>query len=146
MPDYSHVVVLTANDLTQTTVNTLQSFTAFALKAGDQIKRVTWYLKRAFENTLDAAFNSATISIGDNAAVTTHLAAAEANVNGTEIIWRTGNTVVLYTAADIFKITVNSMAAKALNDINRGELLIFVSLTRVKNVADAVASTQLSKT
>jgi hypothetical protein len=145
-PGYTHVAIITADDLTQATANTAQTITLLALKAGDQIMRVLWHLIRAFENTADAAFNSDTVSVGDTAAVTTHLAAAEANVNGTEIIYRTGNTVVLYTAADILTVTFNSMAAKSLVNLNRGELRLFFALARVKNVSDAMPSTQIAKT
>lgn len=145
-PTFTHVAIITADDLTQATANTLQTITLCALAAGDVVQRVMWYLRRAFENTADAAFNSDTVSVGDTAAVTTHLAAAEANINGTEIIWRTGNTAVLYTAADVLTVTINSMAAKSLVNINRGELLLFFSLSRVKFAVDAIASSQIAKT
>jgi hypothetical protein len=145
-PGYTHVAVITADDLTQATANTAQTITLFALKVGDIVKRIGWYLRVPFQNTADAAFNSDTVSVGDTAAVTTHLAAAEANLNGTEIIWRTGVVNVLYTAADILTVTFNSMAAKSLLNLNRGELILFISLERMKDVADAMASTQISKT
>ena len=145
MPGYTHVVIITADDLTTTATNTAQAFTV-ALKTGDQILRMAWYLITPFQNTGDAAFNSDTISLGDNASATTHLSAAEANANGTYVTWRTGNTVVLYTAADTFKITVNSMTGKALNNINRGELRIFVAICRIKNVSDAMPAVSISKT
>jgi len=142
----THVAILTADDLTQTVVATLQTFTLCALQPGDIIRKTAWYLRVPFQNTLDAAFNTTTVSMGDTAAVTTHLAAAEANLNGTEIIWRVGSVVVLYTAADILTVTFNSMAAKALSSINRGELLLFFALERLKFVADAIASTVIAKT
>ena len=143
---FTHVAIITADDLTQATANTLQTITIIALAAGDVIRKVLWYLRVPFQNTADAAFNSDTISVGDTAAVTTHLAAAEANLNGTEIIWRIGSTAVLYTAADGLTITINSMAAKSLVNINRGELFLLFALERSKYVIDGVASSQIAKT
>jgi hypothetical protein len=145
-PGFTHVAIITADDLKQATANTAQTITLFALAAGDVVKRIGWYLRVPFQNTADAAFNTTTASVGDTAAVTTHLAAAETNLNGTEIIWRTGVVNVLYTAADIFTITFNAMAAKSLVNLNRGELILFVSLERMKYVADAVASSSIAKT
>ena len=107
--------------------------------------RVFWYLRRAFENTADAAFNSDTISVGDDAGVATHLAAQEANINGTEIIYATGNTVVLYTAASNLKVTVNSMAAKSLSNLNRGELLLLFGFSRLKEIGNGVPAPRYAK-
>lgn len=146
LPGSTHVCVITADDLTQTATNTAQVLTVCALNAGDSVRAFDWDLRVPFQNTGDAAFNSDTISIGDDASATQYAAAAEANANGTFVTWRTGSTVVLYTAASHILVTVNSMAAKALNNINRGELLIFFTLRRMKNVADAMASTQIAKT
>lgn len=145
-PGFTHIGIITADDLTQATANTLQTLTLATIAAGDQIQRVKWYLRVPFQNTADAAFNSDTISVGDTAAVTTHLSAAEANLNGTEIIWRTGNTTVGYTAADVLTVTINSMAAKSLVDINRGELILLISLCRPTFVINAIASSQIAKT
>ena|SRR5439155_14152665 len=145
-PGYTHVGIITADDLTQATANTLQTITFTALRAGDAVLGVFWYLKTPFRNTADAAFNSDTISLGDTAAVTTHLTAAEANANGTFVTFRLGTTGVLYTAADILTVTINSMAAKSLVNINRGELLVFYRLSRVKDSGDALAATAIAKT
>lgn len=140
MLGFSHVGVVTADDLTQATAAAAQTLQFAALAPGDQILRVAWYLKTPFQNTADAAFNATTVSVGDVAAVTTHLAAAETNVNGTEIIWRAGNTAVLYTAVDKFAVTFNSMAAKALASLNRGELHIYAAISRLKAVSDAIGA------
>jgi hypothetical protein len=144
-PGYTHIAEVTAEDLTNATLAAAQTITLAPLRAGDQMIRVFWYLKRPFENTADAAFNTTTVSVGDTALVTTHLAAAEANVNGTEIIYRTGNTTVLYTAADILTVTFNSMAAKALASINRGDLVLLFGISRLKELGDSLASPRYAK-
>ena len=79
-------------------------------------------------------------------AVGTHLAAAEVNVNGTEIIWRSGNTAVLYTAADKFAATFSAPAAgKSVAMLNKGELHVFVAISRLKAISDAVSASIISK-
>jgi hypothetical protein len=144
-PGYTHICEITADDLTQVTVAAAQTITVSTFNAGDQMIRVFWYLKRPFENTADAAFNATTVSVGDTAAVTTHLVAAEANLNGTEIIYRTGNTTVLYTAADILTVTFNSMAAKALVNLNRGDLVLLFGRSRLRELGDSLASPRYTK-
>jgi hypothetical protein len=138
---FTHVGVVTADDLTQTTVTTAQLITfTTGIVAGDQVVRVGWYLKLPFQNTLVGADNATTASVGDTAAVGTHLAPAVVNVNGTEIIWRAGNTAVLYTAGD--KLTANFIptTGSALSALNRGELHIYFALSRLKAISDAIGA------
>lgn len=139
-PGFTHVGVVTADDLTATTVTVAQLIQFCALVAGDQVLRVGWNLRLPFQNTAVPADNATTASVGDTAAVGTHLAPAVVNVNGTEIIWRAGNTAVLYTAAD--KLTVNFIptTGSALASLNRGELHVFFSLSRLKQISDAIGA------
>jgi hypothetical protein len=84
--------------------------------------------------------------VGDTALVTTHLAAAEANINGTEIIYRTGNTTVLYTAADILTVTFLPVtAAKNCLSLNRGDLILLFGISRLKEIGDGVAAPRYAK-
>jgi len=138
------VIVITANDLTQATANTAQTFDAFALLAGDIIAKAIGVPVVPFQNTADAAFNSDTVSIGDTGSGTRHTAATEANANGT-FLRVMGNTAFLYTAADKLRITVNSMAAKSLVNLNRGEYHAFISLVRSDDVSKAIARTAATK-
>ena len=144
LPGFTHVIVITANDLTQATANTAQTFDAFALLAGDIIAKAIGDPVVPFQNTGDAAFNSDTVSIGDTGSGTRHTAATEANANGSYAKVQ-GNTAFLYTAADKLRITVNSMAAKSLANLNRGEYHAFVSLVRTGDVSRAIARTQPTK-
>jgi len=144
-PGYTHLCEVTADDLTQATVATAQTITVSTFNAGDQMIRVFWYLKKSFQNTADAAFNTTTVSVGDTALVTTHLAAAETNTNGSFVTYRTGNTLVLYTAADILTVTFNAMAAKALSSINRGDLVLLFGRSRLKELGDSIASPRYAK-
>ncbi len=144
LPGFTHVIVITANDLTQATANTAQTFDAFALLAGDIIAKAIGVPVVPFQNTADAAFNSDTVSIGDTGSGTRHTAATEANANGT-FLRVMGNTAFLYTAADKLRITVNSMAAKSLVNLNRGEYHAFISLVRSDDVSKAIARTSPTK-
>jgi hypothetical protein len=144
IPGFTHIAIITANDLTQTTVATAQAFTLCGVKAGDILYRAIGEPVVPFQNTLDAAFNSDTVSLGDTGLATRHLAATEANQNGT-FLKVMGNTPYLYTAADSLIATVNSMAAKALNNINRGEYHFLFCLTRSRLISDAVVRTGPTK-
>jgi hypothetical protein len=127
------------------TVTTAQLFQFAALAAGDQVLRVAWYLRVPFQNTAIGADNATTASVGDVAAVGTHLPPAIVNVNGTEIIWRAGNTAVLYTAADKFAVNFIPTTGSALSALNRGELHVFVAVSRLKYISDAVAASSITK-
>jgi len=145
-PGFTHVAIVTADDLTTSTANTTQTITLATLQAGDQVQRVKWYLKTPFQDTTSAGNDATTASVGDSAAVTTFLAAGETNLNGTELIWRTFNTVVAYTAGDFITVTFTPKTTTNLNAINRGELLLFFSIFRPTFVAQAISATAISKT
>ena len=144
MPGYTHVAIVTADDLTQVTAAAAQAITLCALKKGDIILRAIGDPVDPFRNTADAAFNSDTVSLGDSGSATRHLAATEANLNGTylKVI---GNTAFLYTAVDSLILTVNSMAGKSLVNINRGEYHAFFALCRSSFVSNAIARKGIAK-
>lgn len=144
VPGFTHVIVITANDLTQAVVATAQTFDVFALLAGDIIAKAIGVPVVPFRDASDATFNSDTVSIGDTGLATRHTAATESNGNGTFLRVQ-GNTSFLYTAADKLRITVNSMVAKALVNIDIGEYHAFVSLVRTDDVSKAIARTGMNK-
>jgi len=144
-PGFTHLGVITADDLTQGTASAAQSITLCALKKYDVILRVLGVPFVPFQNTLDAAFNSDTVSVGDGAGAASLAAAVEANANGS--FGRSlGSTAKLYTAADNLIVVVNSMAAKSLSSINRGEYHVFFALNRSDEVSNALARARISKT
>jgi hypothetical protein len=142
-PGFTHVAIITANDLTQATAAAAQVFSVCGVKAGDIIYRSVGVPVVPFQNTLDAGFNSDTVSFGDATLITQHFAATEANNAGPLRIM--GNTAVLYTAANTLQIGVNSMAAKSLANINRGEYHVFFCLSRTDDVSKAIARTGPTK-
>jgi hypothetical protein len=147
MPAFTHVFIVTANDLTQTTAATAQTFNVCGVLAGDILYRAIGVPVVPFQvggTTPDAAFNSDTVSFGDTGSVARHLAATEANANGT-FLRVIGNTVYLYPAADTLQVTVNSMAAKSLSNLNRGEYHVFFALCRSDRISNSIARTSPTK-
>jgi hypothetical protein len=144
-PGFSHIGIITTEDLTQATVAAAQTITLAPINAGDVVLRVFWRLRAPFQQTTDATFNSDTISVGDSASITTYLTAAEANLNGAYVTYRFSGTAVLYTANDNILVTVNSMAAKALVNLNRGELHLFFGLARLKGISDSAPLPKYNK-
>jgi|SRR5262245_12184120 len=144
MPGYTHIAIVTADDLTQATAAAAQVINLCGLKKGDMIQRAIGDPVVPFQATGDAAFNSDTVSLGDTGSATRHLAATEANANGT-FLKVAGNTAFLYTAADTLQLTVNSMAAKSLVNINRGEYHAFFALCRSSDVSNAIARKGIAK-
>jgi hypothetical protein len=148
-PGFTHVARITADDLTQATVATAQTIDLATLAKNDIILRVAGYIRVPFQNTLDSpGFNSTTVSIGDTSGVAALAVAGEANANGTFV--NTLGTVLtggkLYTAADTLRVTFNSMAGKALANLNRGEYYVFAAICRLAEVANAMAAARISKT
>ena len=136
----THTFTIDADDLTETTVNTAQTITICSLKAGDIIGKIAWRAKTFLQDASDSAFNSTTMSVGDDSAVTTHIAAIQVNINGTEVRQGFSNTAVHYSAANHITVTFNAMAAKKLSDIDVGEIEFFFQLYRPSVIEQSVGS------
>jgi hypothetical protein len=138
---YTHVASITADDLTTTTNSTSQTILIATLAIGDAIGKVATRVKTSFQDVSDAAFNTTAITVGDTAnAVNNHITSQETNVNGTVVVEKFSNTLVgPYTAADKIAITFNAMAAKNLNNIDKGEIEVFFQLQRIKQLEQAMA-------
>jgi hypothetical protein len=143
-PGFTHVAVITANDLTSTTLAAAQAFDICAVKAGDIIYRAIGDPVVPFQKAGDATFNTNLVSFGDTGSTTRHLAATEANENLAELKVM-GNTAYLYAANDTLRITVASQTGRSLSEINRGEYHVFFSLCRTSYVSNAVARTSPTK-
>jgi hypothetical protein len=113
-----------------------------AVAASDIIKRVEYHLTTPFQNTADAAFNSDTVSLGDATTATRFINASEANLNGTEVLDVFPGAVenVIYTAAGQLQLTLNSMAAKSISNLNRGQAYILFHIDRAAGDARSKAT------
>jgi hypothetical protein len=107
------------------------------IRAGDVIKAVQLHLTTPFQNTADAAFNSDTLSFGDTTTATRFINASEANVNGTEVlnVIPGAATNAIYTAAGQLILTLNSMAAKSLSNLNRGQFYLLINIDHTTDPA-----------
>lgn len=114
-----------------------------AIPAGTIIKRVLLHLTTAFKDASDAAFNSTTVSLGDSGSATRFLNAVQINENGTEVINTTPGATedYVYTAADQLVLTINSMAAKSISDLDVGRFYIELEIYEPNNKLTEIAFT-----
>jgi hypothetical protein len=145
---FTHQLVMTANDLTMVTVNTAQSFNIAALPVGSIIDRALTRLVTPFKDVSDAAFNLTPISVGDTGSATRFCNAQELNENGTEITAPISTLIATpapYAAGQFLTASFGSMAAKALKDIDVGEVHVFINLIDAKKLSDLQMATPLTK-
>lgn len=137
MDGFTHIATVTAGDLTQATANTAQTLDHGPIPLGSNAQ-VEVRLKTPFENPSDAAFNSTTVSAGDEDSTTSLLAAQQVNKNGAFITVARGALSAVYAADKTFRTTWSSMAAKNLNALTKGQLdIVFknvnpIPITNVK--------------
>lgn len=103
----------------------------------DIIKQCLCHLTVPFENTADSALNNTTISLGlVTGGVAALIAAFQANVNGTEVIDTIPGVatpavpIVNTTANNQVTLTFNSMAAKTVSNLNKGQAYILIEVQR----------------
>lgn len=120
---------ITHADLTETTADTAQAIELFSLPANHAIGAVQVRLRTAFKDASDAAFNTTTMSVGHSTDPDAWLTASETNENGTEVPLvrevKASGGIASQSAATTVNATFNAMAAKALNDIDTGQVDIF---------------------
>lgn len=133
---FNYRIKLTSDDLTETTANTAQVFEVLSVKAGSLVTSVAAYLETDFADASDSGFNSTAITVGDGSDPDRFLASMQVNTNGTEVDAKGGanTTPYAYTASDTIDITVNSMSAKSLSDIDTGELIVLVGLVELSDL------------
>jgi len=113
-----------------------------AFKASDILRRVELHLTTPFENTADANFNATTLSLGDASSATRFISASETNKNGTEVIdvMPGASANFINTAAAQLQITLNSMAAKSISNLNKGQLYILLDVQRAADQSTVKAA------
>lgn len=109
-------------DLTAAVADADQTLPALSVKAGQLVQVLGTRITEGFEDASDTAFNSTVLKIGDGAAIDRFLKAQELNVNGTEVLGKAGEAAgYVYLADDTVDLTIESMAAKSLVNIDKGE-------------------------
>lgn len=135
---FNYMAVITADHLTVTATNTAQDLVLATIPIGATIQKVAVRLKVPFKDVSDPAFNSTAFILGDAGSANRLITSAQLNENGTEITYPSiTNTAYQYTAATDLVANFASMAAKALNNLDVGEVHIFVQLVDTKPLADA---------
>lgn len=130
----THIAIVTHTDLTEATANTAQVIALMTVAAKMAVGCVKAVLKTPFTDASDAAFNTTAVTVGDGNSANALLTSMELNSNGTEVFLKFGTaTQTVYTGADTVDITFNSMADKALVDIDAGEVHIYLKLTDARN-------------
>lgn len=127
---FTHAFQLLAADLTETATNTAQSFVVGNAVAGTIVLSAALHMPTAIEDASDAAFNDVAVTLGDGVNPDAFIVSTQLNVNGTEITTMVALADLAtlhkaYTGADTIDLVVNSMTAKALNDIDTGEVWVF---------------------
>jgi len=126
----THLVVLTAADITETTVNTAQVIPVFAIDDKMGVELVYMKLVTPFEDASDATSIITAIEVGDGADPNHLLASTELNVNGTEIDAAFGIDIrQMYTTADNVDVTVLApTTGDFLYLIDTGEVHLYFTL------------------
>jgi hypothetical protein len=133
---FTHKVVLTHADLTETAANTAQVIEMITVAAGDIVTDAAFIMTTSFTDASDAAFNTVAVTVGDGGSATRYLSSTETNSNGTEVFYKAGTLTAgnMYTVADTVDITFNSMALKSLVDIDAGSLTILLKVVRAASI------------
>jgi hypothetical protein len=133
---FTHQVVVTHTDLTESTVDTDQTIALLSVVAGDVVEKAAFKLVTAFEDASDAAFNDTNVSVGDGGDTDRFIASTEVNENGTEVDFaaNANTTAYAYTAADTVDLLVESMNAKSLSNLDAGEIHIYLAVTKLSAI------------
>lgn len=142
---FTHRAIISAKDLTQATAAAAQTIKLCDVASGDILGPFAWRAHTFLKDASDAAFNTTTMSVGDNAAVNTHIAAVEVNENGTEVAQGLGTTLVHYTAANALNVTFNSQTGKKLSDIDVGQIVLLFTLRRIADLTKVVDAVSINK-
>jgi hypothetical protein len=133
---FTHQVVVTHTDLTESTADTDQTIALLSVVAGDVVEKAAFKLVTAFEDASDAAFNDTNVSVGDGGDTDRFIASTEVNENGTEVDFaaNANTTAYAYTEADTVDLLVESMNAKSLSNIDAGEIHIYLAVTKLSAI------------
>jgi hypothetical protein len=133
---FTHKVILTHDDLTESTADTDQTIALLSVVAGDVVQKAAFQLVTAFKDASDAAFNDTQVQVGDGNDTDEYIAATQVNENGTEVLFAANvNTVPFaYTAADTVDLLVESMTAKSLSNLDAGEIHIYLAVTKLTSL------------
>ena len=114
-------------------VNTPYVFNFGTVYTYNRVNNCLLVVQQPFEDTADAAFNTTTISVGEAAAPTGYINAAECNKNAGALVkaaWKTGAITFPkdYATPTILSFTINAMAAKTVSNLKKGSVIILFDI------------------
>jgi len=123
------LAIITKDNLTEDTADTDQTLDIFTTPARDTIVDVVdTELIEEFEDESDAALNDTKLSIGDSGDPDRLLTAQQLNANGTTLARKEGAGSHTYTSATTVQALVESMTAKKLADLDKGQIHIWLNI------------------
>ena len=130
---YTHKVIITHDDLTMATANTVQTIELLSVAAGDVVNTAAVKVVTAFSDASDTAYNTTTLIVGDDGTTNRFVTSQELNVNGTEVLYKAATNTAphAYTVANTVDAVFGSMAAKSLSDIDAGEVHVFLGVNKL---------------
>ena len=133
---FTHKVVVTHSDITESTADTDQTIAILSVAAGDIVEKAAYKLVTAFSDASDSALNDTKVQVGDGGDTDRYIAATQVNVNGTEVLFaaNANTTSYAYTAADTVDLLVESMTAKSLSDLDAGEIHIYLAVSKLSSL------------
>jgi hypothetical protein len=144
---FTHMAIITADDLTEATANTTQAVKVKGtIPAGGVIAKMKAILAKPFKDKSDAAYNTTTVVVGDAGSANRYLTSGELNENGAEITIPEFTNTAYQAAADTdILATFGSQAGKNLKNIDQGELHLFLQLLDCRDLTAVKRVSTLAK-
>ncbi len=127
--DYTHRLDFSYKDIPAGIANnTSTTWNVTTLPAATIFYGAKALLDVAFEDLSDSAFNDDTFSLGDDGSATRFFSGVQINRNGTEVYDSLNVTPYQYASAGTLILTLNSMTAKSLSNLDKGQMSIFLKI------------------
>jgi hypothetical protein len=134
---YNYRFVIDHPDLTTTANATAQDITLITLPANSVVKSAATFLRTAFADTADNAYDLTTLIVGDAGNDDRYITSQELNVNGTEITAQAhaSTTPHAYATATAVVAKFTPKTGKNLAALNAGEVHIFLEVAQLDSLS-----------
>lgn len=144
---FTHMAILTVDDLTMVTANTVQDITLGTVPKGWIINKSMLRLVTPFKDVSDAAYNTTTVIVGDAGSTNRYITSAQLNENGTEItIPQYNNTAYQLTADTPILAEFGSQSGKSISNLDVGEVHLYLQLIDTRVLSDLQGTHALTGT
>ena len=132
----THVIEVSADDLTEKTANTSQAVEIFKSDKPVLVEVVA-SISNGLKDTDDPAFNSTALTIGVSGAASALLASQEINANASgKVLTKAGAGKAAYEANKGIIATFASMSGKKLADLDAGKVVILLKVVSLPEYAE----------